>query len=134
MIDFVFGSIIFFFGMMLSSFIGSTIIMCLLAGIGMMRKLENAGLLIHTNYKRYIVPVFFWSAIFILATLLIIFKTNYLIIWLIGSAYGFYLAFKKTLNRESLIPGIHQVCRDNQNIIIKNEEYMNMINQIVRDY
>ena len=133
MVDFLFGGIIFYFGMMLSSFIGANIIICLFAGVGMMRKLENAGLLIRTNYKRYIIPVFFWIIIFISVTLLITFKMDYLIIWLIGSGYGFFLAFKKSLNRENLILGIHQVCRDNQNIIIKNEEYMNIINQIVRD-
>lgn len=132
MVGFLFGGIIFYFGMMLASFIGGSTVMCLFAGVGMMRKLENAGLLIRTNYKRYVIPVFFWILIFMAVTLLIVFKTDYLIVWLIGSGYGFFLAFKKSLSRENLISGIKEVCRDNKDIIIRNDEYWDMLYQILR--
>ena len=101
MVDFLFGGIIFYFGMMLASFAGAMILSCLFSGILLMWQLNKSSLLKYTNYKKYVISILLWILIFYLITIFIDFSTKYLSFWLFGSAIGFIFSFK-TLSHSNM--------------------------------
>ncbi|MDD4406715.1 MAG: hypothetical protein PHF30_01595 [Bacilli bacterium] len=121
MVEFLFGGIVFYLGMMLSTFVGSIILSSLFSGIFLMRRLRKASIIDDTNYGRYIIPLFFWIFIFCFAYWIIISFIKFETIWSIGVIIGFIFSLK-TLNHSNMENNTKEFYNTNASLFKNNNE------------